>query len=251
MAHSQTPRIIAMWSGPRNVSTALMYSFAQRQDCTVWDEPYYAAWLNATGQDHPMRDAVLAAELANPREVAKRVLAPPESGRPVHYQKHMAHHMLPEFDLDGWFGAAAHAFLIREPASVLASYTRKFEDVTVELLGYPQLAVLFDRAADALGRAPPVIRGVDIQRAPRAALALLTETLGLPFDPAMLRWPAGPKPYDGAWAPHWYDRVWATTGFAGPAALAAPDLPTPLARIRDAAQPLYDRLAAHAIQVPD
>lgn len=251
MAQSQNHRIIAMWSGPRNVSTALMYSFAQRQDCAVWDEPYYAAWLAATDQDHPMRDAVIAAGPAAAKDVAAKVLAPPDTGARLHYQKHMAHHLLPEFDLDDWFGRATHAFLIREPASVLASYTRKFEDVSLDLLGYPQLAALFDRAADALGHAPPVIRGQDIQRAPEQALPPLCDALGLIFDPAMLHWPKGPKAFDGAWAPHWYDRVWATTEFAGPGAATTPELPAPLARIADAALPLYGRLAAHALDVPE
>ena len=247
MTDSQNHRIIAMWSGPRNVSTALMYSFAERQDCAVWDEPYYAAWLAETGQDHPMRDAVLAAGPAAPADVTARVLAPPAGGPPVHYQKHMAHHMLPIFDLTHWFGKATHAFLIRDPASVLASYTQKYEDASLDLLGYPQLAALFDRAADALGHAPPVIRGSDIQRAPELALLQLTTALDLPFDAAMLNWPAGPKPYDGAWAPHWYDRVWGTTGFAGAARVGRPYLPAPLARIAEKAEPLYARLAAHAL----
>lgn len=243
-------RIIAMWSGPRNVSTALMYSFAQRADCSVWDEPYYAAWLHATGQDHPMRHAVLAAGPVDPSETAARILARPQTGAPVHYQKHMAHHMLPDFELGSWFGAATHAFLIREPAAVLASYTQKFEDVSLILLGYPQLAELFDRAADALGAAPPVIRGADIQSAPEHALPKLTAALGLAFDPTMLQWPAGPKLYDGAWAPHWYDRVWSSTGFARPGqAAGAKTLPAHLAHIADAAQPLYERLAAHALPI--
>ena len=117
MTVSQDHRIIAMWSGPRNVSTALMYSFAQRQDCAVWDEPYYAAWLAETGQDHPMRDAVLGAGPVAASDVAARVLERPTDAASVHYQKHMAHHMLPAFDLDNWFSHATHAFLIREPAS--------------------------------------------------------------------------------------------------------------------------------------
>ena len=240
-------RIVAMWSGPRNVSTALMYAFAQRADTAVWDEPYYAAWLAATGEPHPMRAAILRAGPADPAEVAARILSGPA---PVFYQKHMAHHMLPEFDLDRWFGRAAHAFLIRPPAAVLASYAAKHDHVTLDLVGYPQQADLFARAADRAGRAPPVIRGADVQRRPEAALQALTAALGLAFDPAMLAWPAGPKPYDGVWAAHWYDRAWASTGFAPPAADATlDDLPAPLARIADAAQPFYDALDRHALRV--
>lgn len=119
MEEKQPPgRIVAMWSGPRNVSTALMYSFAQRADTAVWDEPYYAAWLARTGEAHPLRDAIVAAGPARAEDVAARMRRPPA---PVFYQKHMAHHMLAEFELDSWFDRATHAFLIRPPAAVLAS----------------------------------------------------------------------------------------------------------------------------------
>lgn len=248
--HANPParRIIAMWSGPRNVSTALMYSFAQRADTAVWDEPYYAAWLAATGLDHPMRAETLAAGLADPVDVAMRVQA---ARAPVFYQKHMAHHMLADFDLGQWFDRATHAFLIRPPEPVLASYVAKHETVTLDLVGYPQQRALFERAADRLGRAPPVILGPDIQARPEPALRALTAALGLDFDPAMLAWPAGPKPYDGAWAAHWYDRVWRTTGFAGPATTGGSGLPPDLARIAAAARPHYEALARHAIAIPD
>ena len=246
---SAARRIIAMWSGPRNVSTALMYSFAQRADTVVWDEPYYAAWLAASGTAHPMRDAILRAGPTDPAAVAERVAAP--AARPVHYQKHMAHHMLPAFDLDQWFDRATHAFLIRPPEAVLASYAAKYETVTLDLVGYPQQRALFDRAADRLGRPPPVIAGADVQRRPEAALRALTAALEIDFDSAMLAWPAGPKPYDGVWAAHWYDRAWASTGFTAPAAEASPALPPDLARIADEARPHYDALARHALSVPE
>ena len=240
-------RIVAMWSGPRNVSTALMYSFAQRADTAVWDEPYHAAWLAATGEPHPMRAAILTAGPTAPANVAERILQP--TIQPVHYQKHMTHHMLPDFALDRWFARASHAFLIREPASVLASYRAKYDHVSLALIGYPQQADLFDRAADALGRAPPVIRGRDIQNAPEKALPALTAALGLAFDPAMLVWASGPKPYDGVWAPHWYDKVWASTGFVPAVGQSHPDLPAPLARLADAAEAQYRRLEAYALAV--
>ena len=248
MEEKQTARkIVAMWSGPRNVSTALMYSFAQRRDTAVWDEPYYAAWLAATGQDHPMRAAILAAGPTAPAKVAARITATPA---PVFYQKHMAHHMLADFDLDAWFDRATHAFLIRPPAAVLASYAAKFEAVSLDLIGLPQQVALFERAADRLGAPPPVIRGSDIQRAPDAALKRLTCALGLDFDPAMLAWKPGPKPYDGIWASHWYDRVWASDGFVpSEAADPTPALPARLAEIALAATPLYRRLEAYAMDI--
>ena len=247
-AHGAPTKIVAMWSGPRNVSTALMYSFAQRRDTAVWDEPYYAAWLDATSQDHPLRDAILAAGPTAPAAVAARISAACDA--PVFYQKHMAHHMLPAFDLDAWFDRATHAFLIRPPAAVLASYAAKFEDVSLDLIGLPQQVELFERAADRLGAPPVVIRGSDIQQAPEAALRRLTGALGLEFDPAMLAWTPGPKPYDGVWAPHWYDKAWASACFVpSPAPDAAPALPARLADIALAAQPLYRRLEAYALDV--
>ena len=237
--------VIAMWSGPRNVSTALMYSFAQRADTRVWDEPYYAAWLKATGEPHPLAEETITAGPSDPAEVARRIAAPTD--RPVHYQKHMAHHMLPDFDVGGWFDQATHCFLIREPEAVLASYTAKYDHVTLDLIGLPQQVALFNRAADRLGHAPPVIRGRDIQANPEAALKALTAALGLEFDPAMLSWPKGPKPYDGAWAPHWYDRVWGTRGFAGPAGRRPVELPDELRRISDDGQPLFEQLERSAV----
>lgn len=239
-------KIVAMWSGPRNVSTALMYSFAMRADTTVWDEPYYAAWLAATGQDHPMLSDILAAGPTAPESVAARLETSPT---PVLYQKHMAHHMLPAFSLDAWFNQATHAFLIRPPGAVLASYAAKFEDVSLDLIGLPQQVALFERAAEKLGHAPPVIRGADIQRHPDAALRRLTAALGLDFDPAMLSWPAGPKPYDGVWAAHWYDKAWASTGFNAPRVATPPALTGKLAAIAAEAEPLYRRLEAHALDV--
>ncbi len=239
------PTIIAMWSGPRNVSTALMYSFAARRDTVVWDEPYYAAWLAATGEAHPMRAAILAAGPTDPADVARRVLA--DQPKPVFYQKHMTHHMLPEFDVSEWFDRARHAFLIRPPRDVLASYTAKYDKVSLDLIGYRQQAELFDRAADRLGAAPPVIDGRDLQRRPEATLRALTAALDLPFETGMLAWPAGPKPYDGVWAAHWYDRVWRTTGFAPPDDRTKPSLPPELEAITIAAEPYYARLAVHLL----
>lgn len=246
-AGGTAPRVIAMWSGPRNVSTALMYSFAQRADACVWDEPYYAAWLARTGEPHPMRAEILAAHAADPADVARRITAP--AGRPLHYQKHMAHHMTPVFDLSGWFAAATHAFLIRPPEDVLASYAAKYDQASLGLIGYPIQSDFFQRVADRLGRAPPVIRGADIQQRPEAALKALCVALDIAFDPAMLSWPVGPKTYDGVWAPHWYDRVWTSTGFAAPPAARPLDLPPRLARIAEAARPHYELLARHALDV--
>jgi hypothetical protein len=184
---------IAMWSGPRNLSTAMMYAFAARGDCAVWDEPFYAAYLRATGLTHPMRDAILAAHDGDAARVAAACAAPAPDGSPHFYQKHMAQHMVPGMPL-GWADHAANVFLIRHPARVVASYAKKREGPTEDDLGFRRQAELFDRFADRQGRAPVVIDGTDIRADPAGMLDRLCTALGLPFTDRMLHWPAGPKP---------------------------------------------------------
>ena len=233
---------IAMWSGPRNLSTALLYAFAARGDCAVWDEPFYAAYLAATSIDHPMRDAIIAAHEADPARVAAACAAAPATGEPLFYQKHMTLHMLPDFDR-GFMRACTNVFLIRHPARVVASYAKKREGPTLSDIGFVQQAELFDEVAGWLGRAPLVIDSADIRADPPGTLARLCAALGIPFTDRMLRWPAGPKPFDGVWAPHWYGAVHASTGFEDPEG-PRPDLPPDYARLAERALPHYDRLRA-------
>ncbi len=238
-------RRIAMWSGPRNLSTALMYSFAARGDCAVWDEPFYAAYLGATGLDHPMRAQVIAGGDRDPDRVAAACAGPAPGGAALFYQKHMAQHMIPGFPL-GFMEACANVFLIRHPARVIASYLAKRESPVLEDLGFVQQAALFDRLADRTGQVPLVVDSADIRADPAAVLGRLCGALGVTFTSAMLSWPAGPKPFDGAWAPHWYPAVHRSTGFdaaEGP----PPDLPPAAQALLDAARPHYDRLAAYRL----
>ena len=238
---------IAMWSGPRNVSTALMRSFENRADTAVSDEPFYAAYLAATGFDHPMRAEVLASQPQDAAEVAGAMVGPAPEGRAVWYQKHMTHHMLPGFPVD-WIDGVTNAFLIRAPEAVLASYVAKRGAVTLEEIGLPRQVELFERAADRLGAAPPVIDGRDLLGDPRGVLGRLCAACGIGFDEGMLRWPAGRRASDGVWAPAWYDRVEASTGFETPRAEATfEDLPDPLKLIAEAGRPLYERLRAHRL----
>jgi len=234
---------IAMWSGPRNLSTALMYAFAARGDCTVRDEPFYAAYLAATGIDHPMRAEILAAHDSDPDRVAATCAAPPET--PIAYHKHMTLHMIDRFDRN-FMHACTNVFLIRHPARVIASYARKREGPTLADIGFVQQAALFDEVADWMGRAPLVIDSADIRADPRGALARLCDALGIAFTDRMLHWPKGPKPFDGVWAPHWYGAVHASTGFEDPEG-PLPDLPSAYASLADAALPHYDRLRAYAL----
>jgi hypothetical protein len=253
MSKRHTPMVrIAMWSGPRNISTAMMRSFENRADTIVWDEPFYAAELYATGRDHPMRDEVIKAGEIDPARVAMRLTGPVEDPRKpqahVFYQKHMTHHMLPGFPRD-WIGhpEIVNAFLIREPKRVLASYTRTWTHVTLDEIGVPQQTELFQAVADRLGRAPPVLESNQVLADPRGALTALCAACGIAFDEAMLSWPAGRRKSDGVWAPAWYGAVEKSTGF-GPPDTRQIALSPELQRIADAARPYYEQLARHCIK---
>lgn len=232
-----------MWSGPRNLSTALMRAWGSRADTAVVDEPLYAAYLAATGLDHPARAAVLASQPVDWRAVAAALLGPVPGGKAVFYQKHMAHHLLPAVGRE-WLSELNHAFLVREPAGMLASLARVTPRVTAADTGLPQQLELFERTAERLGHAPPVIDATDVLADPPGVLADLCAALGVAFDPAMLAWAPGPRPEDGVWAPHWYSAVDASTGFAAPRPEETPDVPHALRGVLDACRPLYDRLAA-------
>jgi hypothetical protein len=239
------PVRIAMWSGPRNLSTAMMRSFGNRADCAVVDEPFYAAYLSISGIGHPMRDEVLRHHEADWRTVAEELAGRPPGGKRLFYQKHMTHHMLPEIERK-FMGACRHAFLIRHPARVLASYAAKREAVELRDIGFVEQEELFDEAASIMGRAPPVIDADAVLAAPRLVLTRLCEALGIPFSEKMLSWPPGPRDSDGIWAAHWYDSVRRSTGFAPPRPLQRLEDPH-LRKIEARALPIYERLAAHAL----
>jgi len=248
---SQSCVRIAMWSGPRNISTALMRSFGARGDCAVTDEPFYAAYLVATGLIHPMREEVIASQPTDWRKVAEQLVGPPPNGKAVWYQKHMTHHMVPEFGRD-WCDGLTNAFLIRAPEAVLMSYSQKRDDFTLDEIGLPAQAQLFDRAAQRLGRAPPVVESQDVLADPRGILSALCAACRVPFDPAMLSWAPGRRATDGVWAPVWYQAVERSTRFADPRPEAGfADLPDALKKLAAVARPIYDRLAAHKLKASD
>jgi hypothetical protein len=229
-----------MWSGPRNISTALMRSFGARADSTVTDEPLYAAFLAATGIDHPGREAVLASQPTDWPSVARQLIGPTPGGAAVWYQKHMAHHLLPDFGRD-WLGDLRHAFLIRDPAHVVASYARVREAPTLADLGFAQQVELFRRYGG------PVVDSADILRDPAGHLRALCAALGIPYDAAMLSWEPGGRATDGVWAPYWYAAVERSTGFA-PYDPRPPEVPQALQTIVAAAMPSYEELAAHRLR---
>ncbi|WP_298361446.1 HAD family hydrolase [uncultured Litoreibacter sp.] len=219
---------IACWSGPRNLSTAMMYSFANRADFTVMDEPFYGPFLRETGLPHPMASQVIAAHGSDWEEAAASCAV---EGRPHVYQKHMCHHILEQTPL-GWAEDCRHVFLIRHPARVLASYQAKREEVTLDDIGVEQQIDLYEELGGI------VIDSADIRDNPEAMLRALCAALDLDFDPAMLSWPAGGIAEDGIWAQHWYNAVHKSTGFAGPEG-PLPDLSGPLAELCEDALPAY------------
>ncbi|MEM1352421.1 MAG: HAD family hydrolase [Pseudomonadota bacterium] len=224
---------IAMWSGPRNLSTAMMYSFAARSDFSVMDEPFYAPYLQFSGEDHPMRADILAAHETDPDAVARACLA--KVPTPHLYMKHMPQHMAPGFPLD-WAEACVNVHLIRHPARVIASYAAKWPDVTFDQIGFRQQAEIYDRLGGV------VVDSFEIRQDPQVALGNLCTAIDLPFDPAMLHWPAGSHAEDGIWAKHWYGAVHRSTGFAGPEG-PLPQLEGRYADLLAEALPYYHRLS--------
>lgn len=233
---------IAMWSGPRNISTAMMRSFSSRPDTFVSDEPFYGAFLQETGADHPMRQDVIASMETDWRRVAEAMAGDPPDGSPVWYQKQMAHHMVGPVAPDDLQGVT-NAFLIRDPARMAASYARKRESVTAADLGVTAQRQFFDREADRLGRAPPVVDAADVLADPGETLSALCTALGISWTDAMLHWPSGPHPQDGAWAAHWYGAVERSTGFQ-PAEQGEPfELDERLQAVADACHDDYQAMA--------
>lgn len=204
-----------MWSGPRNLSTALMRSFGSRADTAVTDEPFYGCYLKATGDPQPMAAEVIAAMDCDWTSVARSLCGPVPGGRPIWYQKHMAHHMEGPVGIEALPGHV-HAFLVRDPRRVVASYAAKRTTVRPHHLGLARQRAWFEALADRLGHAPPVVDSADILADPAGTLAALCAALGIAFDTAMLAWAPGRQPTDGIWAAHWYGAVEASTGFGPP-----------------------------------
>lgn len=236
---------IAMWSGPRNLSTAMMRSFGSRSDTFVSDEPFYGCFLKASGAGHPMREQVIAAMDCDWASVMASLRGPAPGGATVWYQKHMWHHMVGPAGYED-FAGFTHAFLIRSPGRMIDSYLRKRESAAFEDFGLERQADFFKREADRLGHAPPVIDAGDVLTNPEKVLSKLCAALGIAWDPAMLSWPPGRRQTDGPWAPHWYGAVEVSTGF-GPPETGEPDLPDEGRALAERCRPYYEQLAAHRI----
>ncbi len=235
---------IAMWSGPRNLSTAMMYAFAARGDCAVVDEPFYAAYLARTGLGHPMREEILASQPTDPGAVIRALTGPVPAKKAHYYQKHMAHHMVAGIP-HAWMREVKNVFLIRHPARVVASYAKKREAPSLDDLGFRRQAELFAECR-AAGESPVVIDSADIRADPPRMLERLCAALGLEYTDRMLRWPAGGVAEDGVWAAHWYGAVHRSTGFAGPEG-PLPVLEGAYADLADAAMPYYFEMQANRL----
>lgn len=236
-----------MWSGPRNISTALMRAWENREDCCIVDEPFYGCYLHATGVQHPMREAVLASQPHQWRVVLAALMAPLPPGVRWQYQKHMAHHMVVPLDTT-WLATARHAFLIRDPVETALSYAQKRAVFTVDDLGLAQQVEIYHTVYRATGQPPPVIEASDVLRQPAAALQRLCDALGVPFSEKMLSWPPGLRPSDGVWAAHWYHAVAESTGFARYRPGRA-ELPDELRAIAEACRPHYEFLRARKLPI--
>lgn len=238
-------RIIAMWSGPRNISTAMMRAWESRSDTRVVDEPFYAHYLSCTGYDHPGAGEVIRCGETDWRVVIKGLLA--HGGEePIFFQKHMTQHMLAHIDRD-WLGQVANCFLIRNPRRMLLSFIKVIPNPSLDQTGLPQQLEIFNAVRAATGSIPPVIAAKDVLLNPEGMLRELCAALGLRFDGAMLRWKAGRRESDGVWAKHWYGAVEKSTGFAPYEEDDSP-LPARMNGILEECQALYEQMAQHRIR---
>jgi hypothetical protein len=244
---NEEPVRIAMWSGPRNISTAMMRSWGNRPDTFVCDEPFYPYYLEATGRDHPGREEVIAQGETDWRKVIAQLTGPIPGGRPIFYQKQMTHHLLPEIER-GWLAQVTNCFLIRDPAEVILSYIKKNNDPSLEDIGFIQQAEIFEWVKEHRGGAAPVIDARDVLENPERTLRLLCGAIGLEFTDAMLSWPPGLRDTDGIWAKHWYGEVAHSTCFRKPSRREREPVPARLGEVHDRSRECYERLYRYRLR---
>ena len=234
-----------MWSGPRNISTALMRSWENRPDTVVRDEPLYAHYLRHVSVDHPGREEVIAVHDGDWRSVVRELTEQEHPGARIYYQKHMAHHLLPHISRD-WLPKLVNCFLIRDPRAMLASLSAKMGMPELRDTGLEQQVEIFRATRSRTGQVPPVIDSADVLRDPRGVLTRLCDAVGVGFLEAMLTWPPGRRDTDGVWAKYWYDAVERSTGFESPREKKT-DLSPELEQLARTCQPFYDELAQHRL----
>jgi hypothetical protein len=236
---------IAMWSGPRNISTAMMRAWGNRDDTVVIDEPFYAHYLKVTGIKHPGADEVIATGDTDWRKVVVQLTGSIANGKQIFFQKQMTHHLLPEIDRE-WLGAVTNCFLIRDPREVIHSYIKKRDDPALEDLGFVQQAEIFDFVRTGTNAIPAVVDARDVLQNPERTLRLLCEAVGIEFNESMLSWPPGLRDTDGIWAKHWYGEVARTTSFR-PYRPAGYEVPDRFCEIYQRCQDCYERLYEHRL----
>ena len=203
---------IAMWSGPRNLSTALMRSFENRTDTIVIDEPFYAHFLKQTNLNHPGRDEIISTQDSNWNSIVKRITGPIPQNKSIWYQKHMAQHTLEGCDIN-WIKNLHNCILIRDPKYVIPSYNKEHSLSDEKLLGYSQQLDLIKMLEDEKGVTPPIFDATDILKSPEQALKKICLSVGISFSDKMLKWPRGKRKSDGVWAKYWYGNVENSSGF--------------------------------------
>jgi hypothetical protein len=236
---------LAMWSGPRNISTALMRSWGNRTDTFVSDEPLYAHYLQKTRVRHPGAEEVMANHETDWRKVVAAITGPIPEGKTIWYQKHMAHHLLPEIDRK-WLNRVVHCFLIRNPSEMLTSLTKNVPEPGLADTGLPQQLELFAYVRHCLGRIPPILDARDVLENPRRALTMLCEAVGVAFSESMLSWAPGRRSSDGIWARYWYDAVEKSTGFE-PYRPKSERVPDSLAPLLEQCRAIYEKLFAYRL----
>jgi hypothetical protein len=250
---------IAMWSGPRNISTAMMRAWGNRADTAVIDEPFYAYYLERTGKKHPGASEIIAGGETDWRKIVASLRTEPIlSGKQIFFQKQMTHHLLPEIDRE-WIVDLANCFLIRDPREVILSYIKKNPEPELEDLGFVQQCEIFNFVREKVGTSrrdvrgrrnapslPIVVDARDVLENPERILRILCDAIGVPFDKAMLSWPPGLRDTDGIWAKYWYDDVARSTSFQ-PYKSREGNVPDRLREIYERCQDCYDRLYKHRI----
>ena len=235
-----------MWSGPRNISTAMMRAWGNRADTVVVDEPFYAWYLKTTGKKHPGAEEVISAGETDWRKVVVHLTGPIPKDREIFFQKHMTHHLLPEIDRE-WLGTMTNCFLIRDPREVIASYIKKRDEPELEDLGFRQQAEIFDFVCDHANSVPPVVDAKDVLEDPERILRLLCDAVGVQFSRSMLSWPPGLRETDGPWAKYWYTEVARTTSFR-PYRPTHDEVPERLGETYDRCRECYQRLYEHRLR---
>ena len=235
-----------MWSGPRNISTAMMRAWGNRSDSFVCDEPLYAHYLNVTCKEHPGAEEIIAHGETDADKVAAWLTGPIPGGKTVFFQKHMTHHLLPDMDWT-WLTKVTNCFLIRDPRDVLLSYAKIIGSATALDTGFPQQLAIYNWVSARQRTTPPILDARDVQNRPRELLGLLCECVGVPFEESMLRWDPGLRPTDGIWAKHWYKEVETSTSFRPNRPRDEP-LPLELKEVHDECMACYERLYARRLR---